>query len=74
MLHPANTSAHEDVAVTYVWSVKMESGIFQSKEQKNVDTRHALSVASLNEALGESEEFALLRETLWIYSQIIASE
>lgn len=51
----------------------MKSEMFHSSEQKNVDNGHALSAASLHAVLGESEEFALLRETLWIYSQIVTS-
>jgi hypothetical protein len=43
--------------------------------QNTADTIRAndisTDVRTIDELLGDSDEFALLRETLWIYSQIV---
>lgn len=52
----------------------MESEVFQSTAQTIQPTETLASAQRINELLGDSDEFALLRETLWIYSQIVDCE
>ncbi len=52
----------------------METEVFQSTTQTIEHTETTANVGRFNELLGDSDEFALLRETLWIYSQIVDCE
>jgi hypothetical protein len=49
----------------------VETEVFQSTAQITERTETTANVERLSELLGDSDEFALLRETLWIYSQIV---
>ncbi len=48
--------------------------VFQSTVEMNERTTAPSNAQRINELLGDSDEFALLRETLWIYSQIADCE
>ncbi len=52
----------------------METEVFQSTAQRIQPTETIANAQRINELLGDSDEFALLRETLWIYSQIVDCE
>jgi hypothetical protein len=52
----------------------VETEVFQSTAQRIQPTETIANAQRINELLGDSDEFALLRETLWIYSQIVDCE
>ncbi len=52
----------------------MRTEVFQSTVEMNERTTAPSNAQRINELLGDSDEFALLRETLWIYSQIADCE
>ncbi len=49
----------------------MDTEVFQNALPMTEHTQTIANVERLHELLGDSDEFALLRETLWIYSQIV---
>jgi hypothetical protein len=55
-------------------STNVETNFFQDTQQTIERNNNSAHVQALNEVLGDSDEFALLRETLWIYLQVVDSK